>query len=369
MSDMTDQPGTGIWARIREAMSGAPEGPANEAAPPPPPPPPPPPRPEPLNVSTPRPRKIRRTVFDGGKKPETRGTRLRRVAHEKRENLALVVGAEVEKVIVEKIGSHDEGIEKLGRVADGFSALNDALVKIPQSTSAQVEVMGGQLTALHQVRGELELQRAQRERVIEGVQRLEKAIQTVTDRIEAQSRAAADETDRIERTMAFFAARVHEQSTSILAAQEATAANELISRNALAQAFYDSQQQTVKTVEKLLDEKERAARDEQTRERLRIAKEKVAREKMREVRGRILAERDQQGRRSRRARMAAVSVLGLVLVGFAAAWFVVDEQRTSVAKEAEERADRALKGLIERGVAASVTTRAAATTLPAGFSK
>lgn len=375
MTDQTDGPPPaewaregedekGFWTRFKEAVAGAP-GEAVPEAPPPPPPPPP--------LLEAKPRKIKRTVFDGGKKPETRGTRLRRISQEKRDNLALVVGAEMEKVIVEKIQPRDE---ELGRVADGFGTLNEVLSKIPESAGAQVEALGGQLTVLTNVQGELELHRAQRERVIEGVQRLEKAIQSVTEKIEAQSRASSDETDRIERTMAFFAARVHEQSSSILAAQEAAAENVRLSQGAIAQAFEDSQHRTIATVEKLLEERAAEAREKAAQEqrqalaeRERVAREKEARRRQREARGKTFDEHAKEQRSRGRFARAVGALLVLALIGAGAAWLSLDEQRTSVARDTEERADRALRVLVERQTAATVSSRSASTTLPAGFAK
>ncbi|HZV02617.1 MAG TPA: hypothetical protein VFF73_38275 [Planctomycetota bacterium] len=326
----------GFWTRFKEAIAGAP---APEAPPAPPAPPP-----EPTTAEV-KPRKIRRTAFDGGKKATSRRTRLRRAAEAKRESLALVVGAEVEKVIVEKIQPQEES---LGRVAEGFGVLNEALTKIPESANAQVEVLGGQLTVLTGVRGELELHRAQRERVIDGLTRLEKAIadlsekqkeqeKAVLEQAAADRRAQAEEAERFERNMAFFAARVHEQSSAILSAQEQNARSFGAAQRAVIEAFEDSQSRA----------SAEAARREREQEEKAKAR-KVAKKRSRRLAG-----------------VAGALVLSLVgAAGFFA--FSLDEQRASVARDAEERADQAFSFMKMKAAAAPV---ASSTTLPAGFVK
>jgi hypothetical protein len=351
-----DDEDQGFWSRFKKNFAGGAPEPA------------PPPAPAPI---APVPRKIKKTVFEGAKKPETRGTRLRRVAREKQENLALVVGAEVEKVIVEKIQPKDEA---LGRVAEGFSSLEDVLSKIPESAGAQAEAMTGQLTTLRGVHGELELHRAQRERLIEGVARVEKTLQDVVSRIESQSRAAseraleerksaAEETDRLERGMAFFAARVHEQSSAILAAQENAAAGARAAQASMRDALEEAQLRTAATVERLLEEKERKAREGEARERERRARDKEAWAIQRAARERDYRDREAKARRrSRIGRLVAVTVL-LVGAGIGVAFFQVEQQRASLARDTEERADRALEEIARRAAPVS----SGCTTLPAGF--
>lgn len=365
-----DDEDQGFWGRFKKTFAGGAPEPA----------PPPPPAPAPV---APVPRKIKKTVFEGAKKPETRGTRLRRVAREKGENLALVVGAEVEKVIVEKIQPRDEAI---GKVAEGFSSLEDVLSKIPESAGAQVEAMTGQLTTLRGVHGELELHRAQRERLIEGVTRVERTLQDVVARIESGTRAAAEraleerrsaaeETDRLERGMAFFAARVHEQSSAILSAQENAAAGARAAQAAMRDALEDAQLRTAATVERLLEEKERKVRAEEARERERRAREKEAWAIQRGVRERDYRDREAKARRrSRIARLALVTVL-LVGAGLGVAFFQVEQQRASLARDTEERADRALEAMSRSGGSAPglrdaqrvAPVSSGSTVLPAGF--
>ncbi len=364
-----DDEDQGFWGRFKKTFAGGAPEPA-----------PPPPAPAPV---APVPRKIKKTAFEGAKKPETRGTRLRRVAREKGESLALVVGAEVEKVIVEKIQPRDEAI---GKVAEGFSSLEDVLSRIPESAGAQVEAMTGQLTTLRGVHGELELHRAQRERLIEGVARVERTLQDVVARIESGSRAAAEraleerrsaaeETDRLERGMAFFAARVHEQSSAILSAQENAAAGARAAQAAMRDALEDAQLRTAATVERLLEEKERKLRAEEARERERRAREKEAWAIQRSARERDYRDREAKARRRRRiVRLVAVTVL-LVGAGLGVAFFQVEQQRASLARDTEERADRALEamsrsggsgpGLRDARLAAPVSS--GSTVLPAGF--
>jgi hypothetical protein len=169
--------------------------------------------------------------------------------------------------------------------------------------------------------------------------------------------------------MAFFAARVHEQSSALLAAQEAAAANARASQGAVVDAFESVQSRTIASVERLLDERAAEKREAEARERDRLRREKEARGRQREARERAFQDREKQARtRGRLARVLAV--VGFVLmVGGAWAFFALDEQQKSVARDTEERADRALEALVERAAVAPVASRAASTTLPAGFAK
>jgi len=356
-----DEDEKGFWTRFKEAWTG----PGAEVAPPPAPVPGDVqpevipvaglPAPEPA-LAEPRPRKIKRTVFDGGTKPDSRRTRLRRAAQEKRESLALVVGAEVEKVIVEKIQPRDE---EMGKVAQGFGALNEVLAKIPESAGVQIEALSGQLTALQHVRGELELHRAQRERVIDGVQRLEKALEAISEKLGVQEQKArelaqeerrvkAEEAERLERNMAFFAARVHEQSAAILAAQEASAEGYRSSQRAVIDAFDDTQARARSEMERREADREERA---------------IAAEKDRVERARV---RQAKSRRSSRLALVGALLVLCALGGLGWAFRDLDEQRATVARDAEERADRAFELVRTRSAVATVSS---STTLPAGFPK
>src|SRR5207237_7639318 len=139
------------------------------------------------------------------------------------------------------------------------------------------------------------------------------------------------ESDKMERSMAFFAARVHEQRSAILSAQESAAANARASQAALVDAFDDAQSRTVATVERLLEDKEKDQRVKEARERERLLREKEARSRQREARERAFADREKAARRRGRFARVALAVLLVGLGGAGFAIFQLEEQRASIA--------------------------------------
>jgi hypothetical protein len=429
-----DKDAKSFWSRVKDAIV-----PVGDTAPPA--------EPEPAAERS-GPRKPRKADFDEKQKKTgrttSRRTRLRRAAAEKREGLAVVLGEKVEKIVVERIGPRDEDLAK---IAAGFGGMNEVLSDLAGTLSkedrAQAEALlgiqrelgdqagthtrvadslqgvpdlvslvragsgtfEGQLTTLRDVRRELELQREQRERVVEGVSRLERAMALVAEKIEVQNeralalqeaqarahaqaiadeRARADralaaasarfeaqvredqerirldrqraqeEAERFERGMAVMAARVHEQSSAILEGQEQAAQGFRGAQRAIVEGFEDAQARTIEALERL--------HEERTREQARSAV------------------------RSRRVALAVTAAFSAVLGGFG--YFFMDGERARAEGEVASERARAEAALdvarhAARSPASSPTEKAVAvapvssgsvaspgsgaTTLPAGF--
>lgn len=469
-----------FWSRVKSALGGEP-GPAamGETAPDVPMLPP---------VTTPKPRKVRKTAFDrarearAAKDPsnattaksrresDSRRTRLRRAAEEKRDGLALVVGEKIEKVLVEKLeGARDEGFRNVARgfvelsgVLGGLGrqlgsqeqharAIEEKLAGLPESERAQAEALAGiaraigdqtgtqgkvaqslegvpeivslvkqgsgtvqgQLQALGDMHRELVLQREQRERVVDGVHRVERALlglgeqlqgcvarqtsmqnevrarteESVTrlerslgavaarldlaareeeDRARLDRSATADQAERLERALAVMAARVHEQSVAIVGSQEEAATTFRRAQESVAQGFEEAQERTIATLERLHEERVRELAKTRRRTNLMAAVCGTACLGLLGLFGATLvtAERDRA-----QAELAAERARTESAVEVARTRAEAMTLLASTATAASGSVATATSGSVQVAVVAPVGSTAGSTTLPAGFEK
>jgi hypothetical protein len=262
------QQGEGFWTRVKSAFGGEnkPE-PAPGSA---------------LPARTPRapmPRRPKKTAFE---RAEERKKRLESLSAERRDRLASSVNKKVERTIVEKLEPREEAIGKvaagfenlndllhgIGRtltsqdestraIAERLLDLPGAVARIPETAAASREKLEEIARELHEQKGasramqlslesvpdllavarqgtgtaalelsvmrdvhrELELQREQRERLLEEVGRVERALAVVAERIESAAKADRDERSderadraRLERAVGLVVARIEEQS-------------------------------------------------------------------------------------------------------------------------------------------------------------
>jgi hypothetical protein len=204
--DTSGKPEDGFWDRVKSAFG------SGEAESPPP--------------ARPIARKPRKTAFDNAAE---RKKRLEKAASERRERLALKVGEKVERVIVDKMETRDEAIEK---ATTGLENLNGLLHGIGRTLTSQDTTSTEKLSAIHEVQRELTLQRAQRERVVESLGRIAEKLDKSAEQ-ERESRCEErDEAARLERAMGLVVSRLEEQSSrvEVVAREERQRAREEVER-------------------------------------------------------------------------------------------------------------------------------------------